>query len=550
MSDNIRILTIIPARGGSKGIPRKNVRLLNGKPLMAYSIEAALDSQFSMDVCVTTDDEEVKNIGEKYGAEVVVRGEELSSDEIPLDPVIYDAYNKMIQKNNTRYDLIITLQPTSPLLTANTLDKAINQIINNTHVDTLISAQNVPHLSWKFDNNNNPVKNYEERKNRQYLPAHFTETGAFLISRDTSITKDSRIGNNVDIYEVPSNESIDIDTPQDWWIAEGELTKKNILIRVEGNSVIGLGHVYRGLSLAYRLINHNIHFLVSESSKLAIEKLNNSFFPYTVIENNQSISKIIETFEADIIINDMLDTTEDYIRFLKSLNVRVINFEDLGQGADLADAVINDLYEEENRGDHFYWGSDYYILRDEFLLSEPSAYNEKVKNILIIFGGVDPSDLTRKIFDVIPKIKFNNEILFTIIVGPGYKDFENLEKDAKSSMYEIEVIQNVKNMSFYMSRADLAVSSQGRTMLELASMGVPTILMAQNPRELDHEFGYLNNGFINLGLGKELKPETIVTTFNWIIETDQIRKQMHNQMLHKDLRHGIDKVLQIILEDN
>ncbi|MDK6814897.1 hypothetical protein QP363_13080, partial [Corynebacterium sp. UMB6689] len=82
-------------------------------------------------------------------------------------------------------------------------------------------------------------------------------------------------------------------------------------------------------------------------------------------------------------------------------------------------------------------------------------------------------------------------------------------------------------MSDYMNKSDIAVSSQGRTMLELAAMGVPTILLAQNERELTHEFGYLSNGFMNLGLGQAIDSQSIGRTLNWLIETPQIRQQMH-----------------------
>lgn len=549
--NELSILTIIPARGGSKGIPRKNVRLLNGKPLIAYSIETALNSTYKMDVCVSTDDIEIEQISRKYNASVVKRENELASDEVPLDPVIYDAYQKVSERNNKNYDLIITLQPTSPLLKIETLDAAIYKILNNQSIDTLISANNIPHLSWRYGENSSIIPNYEKRLNRQLLPEHLMENGAFMITRSSAITKESRIGKQVSIFELPSEESIDIDTPQDWWIAEGELTKKNIIIRVEGNSEIGLGHVYRGLSLAYRLINHNIHFVVSKSSNIAINKLRSSYFPFTIIEKQEDIGEIIKANNIDIVINDILNTSKKYITYLKAFDVKVINFEDLGDGADIADAVINDLYEEaNNRGNHFYWGSDYYILRDEFLLSKPGKFNKKVKNILVIFGGVDPSNLTQKLFDSIPYIYDYDNYLFTIIVGPGYSFYQDLKNKAELSGYNIEVIQDVKNMSFFMNRADLAISSQGRTMLELASMGVPTVLMAQNERELVHEFGYLNNGFINLGLGRELTIDTIVSTLNWIIRTPQIRRQMHEQMQLKDLRRGMDRVLQIILKDN
>ncbi|MEC6747676.1 glycosyltransferase [Marinilactibacillus sp. XAAS-LB27] len=543
----MNILAVIPARGGSKGIPRKNVRFLAGIPLIGYAINNALNSSYSIDVCVSTDDVEIERVALNNGAEVIKRSETLSSDAVTLDPVIYDAYKKMSESKNKTYDYVVTLQATSPLLTVDVLDEALKDCIEHGY-DTLLSAVNQAHLHWEQNDQGKFVPGYTERLNRQYLPKRFVETGAFLITKAECMSPNARIGSNVSVFEVPAWQSIDIDTAEDWWIAEKQLTKKTVIIRVEGYSKIGLGHVYRGLSLAYNLIDHDVSFVVSKYSDLGIEKIKDSHFKYDIIEDDFEMGKIIEARKADIVINDMLNTEYDYINYLKGLGVRVINFEDLGDGADIADAVINDLYAPQKPGDHIYWGSDYYIIRDEFLLSKPSEIRNDVKNILVIFGGVDPSNLTFKVFRAIEKSNSLDGVKFTIIVGPGYPHYKELTKLAEQSTSNIEVIQNVKVMSEHMKEADIAISSQGRTMLELAAMAVPTILLAQNVRELKHEFGYLNNGFINLGLGDIIEEDTVKDTIEWLTKSHQIRNQMHSQMQQSSLRSGLDRVMKIIFD--
>jgi len=131
MFKNNRILVVIPARGGSKGIPRKNIRLLNNKPLIYYSINIAKSSEYVDDVLVTTDDSEIALLAEKFGVNVIKRSEELSGDEVPLDPVIYDAMIKQERTTHREYDIIITIQPTSPLLKTDTLNKAIQKFENS-----------------------------------------------------------------------------------------------------------------------------------------------------------------------------------------------------------------------------------------------------------------------------------------------------------------------------------------------------------------------------------------------------------------------------------
>lgn len=543
----MKALVIIPARGGSKRIPRKNVRLMVKKPLIIYSIENALNSVYNLDVVVSTDDDEIARISSSYGAKVITRPEDLATDSVTLDPVIFHAMNEMEKEKKTQYVIVITMQPTSPLLKRETLDAAIEYFINN-DFDTVLSGINKPHLSWT-EKEGKIIPAYEKRLNRQYLPKNLMETGAFFISKREFIREHNRFGPNVSVYEIPENEAIDIDTPQDWWIAEKELSKKNIMIRVEGYSKIGLGHIYRGLLLAYNLIDHNIMFVISEKSDLGIKKIEASHFPYSVIQSDNDIVSLIKDFKCDILVNDMLDTDEEYMHSCRTTGVRVVNFEDLGQGARLADAVINDLYEKKNNQNNHYWGSEYYCIRDEFLLAKPSEFRESVEEVLVIFGGTDPCNLTKRLLDVIQKID-NSKIHYTFILGMGYKRTDELIERSKLHNLNVDFIQDVKLMTEYMGKADIAISSQGRTMLELASMGVPTILMAQNKREQHHEFGYLQNGFINLGLGSEVEEDTIKQTLLWLINSPQIRKQMKNQMKKKDLKKGIDRVKNIILDRN
>lgn len=552
MNPSVNILAIIPARGGSKGIPRKNVLLLSGQPLISYAIQNAKSSGFQMDVAVSTDDQEITNVSNQFGAEVIRRNKKLASDEVTLDPVIFDAVQQMEGKTGKTYDYVITLQPTSPLLSADTLDSAIQKMLNDETIDTLISAVNDPHLSWTTKEVKGVVTvlpNYEARLNRQYLPKNFVETGAFVITKRHFVKPDTRFGKNISVYEVPASESTDIDTKQDWWVAEKQLSKKNILIRVEGYSEIGLGHVYRGLSLAYSLMDHNVTFVTSSKSDLAIKKLEDSFIKYEVIQEEHQLKEIIAKYDVDIVINDILNTSISYMEYLSQFSVRVVNFEDVGPGSALADAVINDLYAPQNTDSKYYWGSKYYLLRDEFLISKPSEFNEEVNNVFVIFGGVDPSNLTQKVLAAFEQINTNEDVEFTVVVGPGYAEFEKIQDIAENSALNISVFKDVNNMAEMMKRSDIAISSQGRTMLELASMNVPTILMAQNERELTHEFGYLSNGFINLGLGEAIDSSSIALTLEWLMNTPQIRRQMHNQMQKKDLRNGFKRVKSIILGD-
>lgn len=538
----MKILFVIPARGGSKGIPRKNIRILAGKPLIYYSIANAKRVSYDCDIIVSTDDNEIKTVSESCGAEVIMRPEQLATDNVTLDPVISHCVKEAEERKGYRYDIVVTLQPTSPLLTEKTLNEAIGEFIEKEY-DTMISGINSPHLAWgEKDGSYYPL--YEERKNRQELPKYLKETGAFVVTKRKFVTDNSRLGSKLTIFEMPSSEAVDIDHYSDWFIAEKELSKKNILLRVDGYRKIGMGHYYRCQQIAYSMPEHNVRFVLSSQSDLAIEKVKQSFYPYDVINSNDEIIELIDKYNADIVVNDILDTDSEYINLLKSKNVRVVNFEDIGEGSKEADATINALYEKKIEGNHYYWGSRYYCIRDEFLLAEDSKFNKKVENVLVLFGGTDPCNLSMKLMNIVKQLA--HDIKFTFILGMGYGEYDEILEMAKG--YDnIEIIQNINRISDYMNNADVAISSQGRTMFELASVSVPTIILAQNERELHHEFGYLKNGFINLGMGDKAGEETIKHTLMWLINCPEIRMQMKEQMNKRDLKKGIELVKDIIL---
>lgn len=533
----MKILAIIPARGGSKGIPRKNIRLMNGKPLIYYSINNALNSKYITDVVVSTDDEEIKNIAEMCGAKVIIRPEELSNDQATLDPVIYHATITMEQEISDRYDIIVTLQPTSPLLTIKTLDGALHDFINSNY-DCFISAINSPHLSWT-KKDGQIIPNYKERLNRQLLPANYLETGAFFFSKREIVTKNSRIGGKISIFEIPENESIDIDNTNDWIVCESQLKRKKIVLRCDGYKEIGMGHVFHCITLAHNLIEHDVILVTNKNCKEGLEKIKDSNLKYYEIENDNDFFDFLKNNKIDIVVNDCLDTSEEYIKNLKMLVDRVVTIEDLGTGTKYADSVINALY-DNCKIPNSYTGEKYVCLREEFLIQKPKTFMDKVKNIIVLFGGTDPSNLTEKVYMLAKKEKYKN-IIFTFICGVG-SSFE-----IKNSPDNIQVLKNVKNLSKYMSEADLAFTSQGRTVYELASLGVPSIVMAQNEREKLHTFAYMNNGFVNLGLGIEVSSTVLENTLDWLLNTPYVRKEMRDLMLKHDIKHGIENEINIIL---
>lgn len=546
MFNNNMILVVIPARGGSKGIPRKNLRLLKNKPLISYSIGVAKESQYVDDVVVTTDDSQIALIAEKFGASVVRRSEELSTDEVLLDPVIHDA---MIQKEKLafdEYDIIITLQPTSPLIKAETLDKVIEKF-EDFSVDSVISVVDDRHLSWGYDEaNDRYFPNYIQRVSKENLPKSFRETGAILATRRSFVHEDSRLGTNIDIVEVSPEESVNIERYEDWWLAENYLMRRNIAMVVAANDEIGARHIDRCVSLASKLVFHKVLFLIRENQQLAIDKLDKLNYSYKTFEDFKELFDILNGFGAQIVVNDILDTSEDYILNLKENGYFVVNFEDLGVGMQHADVVFDELYEHDMSEENVYTGYKYFLLNDEFYYQPPKIIKNEVNRVLINFGEVDKQNLTEKVIDSILSTTYEGRI--DVIVGRSYENLEGLISKYESNPL-VQIYQNVSNISEFMFNADLIFTSNGKSLYEICSIGVPAIVLSKDDREMSHTFANINNGFVNLGLGESVDSQSLVEEFAKLVNDYELRLNLHKKMLSFNLRNGFENIASVVEEN-
>lgn len=530
----MKILAVIPARAGSKGIPNKNVRIIGGYPLIYYSIKNALSSSFITDVIISTDSEHVRVIGNQMGANVKWRDDSLCGDDITLDAVIADAIPK-----DKKWDYIVTMQPTSPTLRTETLDAAIKYAIDN-NLDTLISAINAPHLSWGVKDGKK-FPNYVERLNRQYLPPCYIETGAFVISKASVVTPRTRIGNKVDIYEIPEDESQDVDNFEDLRSVAAALEREKVAIYVNGNNKRGIGHIYRALEIADEFYSKpDIYYDTNQTNPKVFGATTHNLIPVNGIPE---LFNICKEKQYTIFINDILTTSLDYMIGLRSVlpNAKLVNFEDDGEGILKADLVFNALYHE---GDlpQVKAGEKYYISGKTFMFYKPIKIKESVKKVFISFGGADPQNYSDRLLNIVSKEEYA-EYQFVVVLGRAKHNVADLMNYNKFE--NIEVLYDVSNMPEIMSNCDIGITSRGRTGYELAILGIPSISMAQNHREEKHGFVSNENGFSYIGLNPE--DEVIKATLDMYLKMSQ-KGRMHYQemLLSHDLRGGRKRVMSLI----
>jgi CMP-N-acetylneuraminic acid synthetase len=226
------VLAIIPARGGSKGIPRKNVASLCGRPLIGWTIEAALQSETVTRVVVSTDDAEIDIAANRFGAEVIERPDELSGDHASSEAALLHVLETLWVREQYMPQLVVFLQCTSPLTAAEDIDGAVQQLQSD-EADTAVAVVPFHFFLWKQNGDSGTGINHDHtsrRLLRQEREPEYLETGAVYVMRTSGLLKHkSRFFGQTSLYVMPAERRWEIDEPIDLRLAEllmGEQTER------------------------------------------------------------------------------------------------------------------------------------------------------------------------------------------------------------------------------------------------------------------------------------------------------------------------------------
>jgi spore coat polysaccharide biosynthesis predicted glycosyltransferase SpsG len=349
--------------------------------------------------------------------------------------------------------------------------------------------------------------------------------------------------------------------------------KPRVVFVVIGYPAVGLGHVYRTMMLAEAMPGCDISFLCTrESAAFALEPPA-ALYPARKQQSDE-LWRDVSALRPDLVINDMLNTDEDYMRPLKEQGLRLVNFEDEGPGAAFADLVINALYERVGNDDpRRLYGHRNFCLRDEFLNAARKPFSTGAEQVLITFGGTDASDFTRNSVDALYDICMrgadtlpgftrsapgnpagsaasgSRPLRLRIVAGPGYAHHEALEEhltrlDPGRRVLYYTHATNV--MSAEMEKADFAVCSAGRTVYELAHMRIPAIVLSHHEREDMHGFARPENGFLYLGVMNPFRTEALRSAFLRMTDAQE-RRALRERMEQFDFTGNKARVVAGIL---
>lgn len=231
MINNKKVLALIPARGGSKGIKDKNIYPLHGKPLIAYSIECAKNSKYIDNVVVSTDSTKIAEVAEKYGASApFLRPAELASDTAKsIDAIIHAI--RWLEEHGEKFDIFVLLQPTSPLRTAEDIDGALEKFVANGEKSlvavSLVADNPILMRTINPDGTMEKMLDLQSTVRRQDMKNYYRVNGSIYINKISEINANTSLNDNVIPYIVKPENAVDIDEKKDLVLAEWYLGQGN-----------------------------------------------------------------------------------------------------------------------------------------------------------------------------------------------------------------------------------------------------------------------------------------------------------------------------------
>jgi spore coat polysaccharide biosynthesis predicted glycosyltransferase SpsG/CMP-N-acetylneuraminic acid synthetase len=528
------LCVIIPALKKNAIIPDQLVKKLHGVTLIQRAINTAKELVDNKDIVVVTDSEEISLICERNHIKFYYNA------ALTLDPdKILRDISFILEDYARCYESLLIYRANAPLVDSKIIKDAYQIFLKNQD-NILVSVRKVQKKIFRQDNHK-LADLFDELKDEW-----FEEIRAFLILPSALAGRDRL---EALPYVLPDDRAIEIQSYQDWWICEKLLQRKRIVFNVIGSVEIGMGHVYRSLTLAHEITDHEIIFVCDEKYKIVVDKIASTDYRVIAKPTRELLPTILD-LNPDLVINDILNTDKKYILTLKEAGIKVVNFEDLGEGSRYTDLTINELYEEPQiEGKHYLWGHKYYFLRDEFDDARPHEFFEDLKAVLITFGGADQNNLTLYTLKAIVDLCRTKQLKIYIVCGAGYQFKTELENYINQSAYkDIELTYATGVISRIMEKTQIAITSNGRTVYELADMNIPSIIISHHEREATHSFATLEKGFLNLGIFDPAKTmPKLIDAFEKLVLDSSYRQLLFLNIKRYSFRKNKQRVLWHIL---
>ena len=293
--------------------------------------------------------------------------------------------------------------------------------------------------------------------------------------------------------------------------------------------------------------NYKIYFILNIKEKLAIKILKKNLVEFSTYDNEPQFYKMLSKINADIIINDCLNTKVELIQKQRLYTKKIINFEDYGKGANEADLIINSFYDNKVlNGEKVKHGLKYTLLSPKLDKHKPAELIDPPKKIILSFGGSDPSNITERVIRILVTNNIHKKIHILIILGLGYKHKKNIVNYI-DDFENISISIDEQNMIKQIQSSDIAITSCGCVMFECCFFLVPTICIAHHKRELLHTKLCKEDTIINMGLFKNLKDELLINNINILLPVKKRKFIRENlELMRNDIKDSYNRVYELV----
>ena len=532
MREGLRVVAIVPARGGTDPVPYLNLKRLGDCPLLAHTVTAARDAPSVDRVVVTTDDRRVADVARGYGADVpFLRPPDLAADLPSLKPVIVHAMTEL-ERAGDRADVVVILQVTTPFRDSDAIEAAITTLLAG-DLDTVVSVTEDRTLNWRAADGL-LVPLFEKEGRREEQEPIYRENGAVVALRRHVLDSAARFGERVGYVVLDKRAGFTVYDLEDFWMAERLLRQPRVLFRVDGSTGMGLGHVYRSLAIAdalRELSRADIAFLMSADHPEGLITVSRRGYPVRVVGDGslENYLEHIRDFSPAILINDLPTVEAAYMKALSHVGATTVNLVDTPEDLETAEhyeqVIVSVMNQDRETPEGFYAGPAYAILREQFR-GRVKELRETPRTVLLSFGGSDPQGLTLKAARALEGLDAGIDIV--AVAGAAFSYRRELAALLPTLRRPLRVIDDAGgHISELMLDADVMVGSGGMSVYEIAALGTPGIILGQNVREDRRMREFSRHGTVAyLGLGSEVAEAEIAGAVDALLADAPRRRVM------------------------
>ncbi len=493
---------VVPARRDTKRLPAKNVSLFAGRPLIEWSL--TLWSHFSdeVDILVSTDDVRVMDLATSYpAARFLLRPPELSGDAVTLDEVA----RFIATTQNLSTDYLALAQCTCPLVSPATA-RMLLDTMHSSNATSIVAAVREYGFFWRRTEGQiglTPL--FEERVNTQFARSCvLRESGVFTATRmEHLLQSGSRFNAQPVLVEIPREESLDIDDGLDWRIGQAIQGRRTIVFVAICNGTVGTGHLYRCLEIARWFADLPQEFLVYQGDGVEQSLLDAQHRKYARVDGLN-----LPGVHDSVVVLDVLDVEAELVARLQAGGNTVFVFE--SRSVTSADFTFNSLYKPlpDEPANHPVAHGPGCAVTGSFLapLENRFQFREDVGRVVVFFGGTDPSRLRQR---VVPLVDATFAGIDIYVFSNGIPRRQETVTPAGNRLIERPVGPDFFGV---VADADLFIGSAGQTMMQVAHIGVPSVIIAHSPREQDHIVGEVASCITYAGCAEGLEDPDLLRT--------------------------------------